>query len=334
MVNARLLEYLTPTSAARGDSTNVILDEAAYYKNPPPDKVLDGAMAATTHKGLKVRILSTPNGVGNKFYLICKDHKKLGYTLHKVTIQDAIADGLPVDIKKCWAICLDDPRVFAQTYECSFLDSQFQYILTDYIDLICSDDLPESGFGDAYYGGLDIGRNNDLTVLYTIQRCGKVNGKQAWATRGLEKHRRTSEDGLHRLVDDGFAKYKYKRMALDATGIGTFPSDAMVKRHGFSRVDPVMFTAPIKEELATGLKLVIVEKRFFIPKTRHPFISDIKDVKLIKEDIASIQRIITENGNVKYDSPRTTEGHADRAWAAALAIRAGLTAPTYARLQY
>ncbi len=326
------ISSLPPSSAARGDSTNIILDEAAYYKNPPPDAVIDAAFAATTHKGLKIRILSTPNGVGNKFYLLCKDHKKLGYTLHKVTIEEAIEDGLPVSLEKCKSLCLDDPRVFAQVYGCSFLDSQLQYILTESIDACCFDELPKSEEDERYYGGLDIGRNNDLTVLLTIQRCGKVDGKQAWAVRGLEKHRRTSEEGLNRLVDDGFKKYKYKRLSLDATGIGIFPADAMVKRHGFSKVDPVMFTSVVKEELATGLKQAIVTKRLFLPKKHHLEFSDQKDVRQLLEDIAAIQRIITENGNIKYEAPHTIEGHADRAWALALSVRAGLTAPTYARL--
>jgi phage FluMu gp28-like protein len=321
---------LPPSSGGRGFSSNVILDEFAYYEHPT--ETWDAVAAVTTHGGYKIRIMSTPNGVGNDFYDTFKHHKQYGYRLHETTIDQAIADGMNLDREDLFTSkAKGDPRVFDQLYMCSFLDSEFQYIPTHMIDACSTDDLPRSESNDAYYGGLDIGRTNDLTCLITIQKCGKVKGKQAWAVRGLEKRKRTNEEELKKLVSDGFERYGYRRLSLDATGIGSFPADSMVKKHGPSRVDPIHFTLQVKEELATGLYLALAEKRLFLPKTRLAGV-DPEDIKLLKEDIASIRRIVTEAGNVKYDAPHTVNGHADRAWALALAVSAGLTAPTYARM--
>lgn len=328
--NGGQVTSLPPTSGGRGDSTNVILDEVAYYKNPTPDKVIDSAFAATTHKNYRIRLLSTPNGVGNKFYEIFKDHKKLEFRLHSITIEQAIEEGIEVDLEDCRRRCMYDSRIFGQVYGCSFLDSEFQYIPTALIEIARFKGLYPVVKDEPFYAGLDIGRTNDLTVLLTIQRCGKVNNKQAWVLRGLENKKRTDDEGLKALVAAGFNQYNYRRLNLDATGIGAFPADAMQKRHGVSKVNPFHFTLQTKEELATGMYLAFAEKRIILPDI-VPGVPQ-EELKQLREDIASIQRIITEKGNVVYDAPRTAQGHADRAWALALAINAAINAPTYARL--
>jgi hypothetical protein len=47
----------------------------------------------------------------------------------------------------------------------------------------------------------------------------------------------------------------------------------------------------------------------------------------LREDICAIRREITTAGNVRYDAPHTDEGHADAAWALALALHACGKAP-------
>lgn len=320
-----------PSTGPRGDSANVILDEVAYYENT--DKVLDASTAATTHNNYRVRIISTPNGVGNRFYDICKNHKKLGYSYHSYNIEQAIADGLRVKIEDCLADAHGDRRLFNQRYMCSFLDNEYQYIPSEYIDDCATDDLPKVD-NDHFYGGLDIGRSNDLTVLASIQRCGKINGKQQWCLRNIDKRKRTKADDLKKMVAAGFEKFHYKKLVIDSTGIGAFPAEELVKIHGYGKVEPVHFTMQVKEELATSLFVAFQQRRIIIPDTKLSG-TDPEDVRLLKEDVASIQRMVNENtGNVKYDAPSTATGHADRAWALAMAIHAAMNANTYARLPF
>jgi phage FluMu gp28-like protein len=84
------------------------------------------------------------------------------------------------------------------------------------------------------------------------------------------------------------------------------------KKHGLHRVEPVVFTLGSKEDLATTLFQVMSEKRL---KLR-------RDDKPLHTALASIKRIITSAGNVRYDAPHTEAGHGDEAWALALAVHA------------
>lgn len=317
---------LPPTSGGRGFSANVILDEFAYYEHP--DDTWDSVSAVTTH-GWKLRIMSTPNGVGNPFYLAWKEHRERGYRLHTVTVHDAIRDGMRLNTESLLKIqCKNDIRIFGQVYECKFLDSEFQYIPYTLIEEAKTDDLLPD-YDNAYFAGLDIGRTSDLTVLTVIQ---KHRTDKKWATRWIEKTRRTSQDDIERMIKQCFEKFKPKRLTLDATGIGAFPAEQMQKKFGISKIDPYVFTLNTKAELATGAYVAFSEHRIWIPRTKLKG-CDPLECTLLAEDIASIQRVISDAGNIKYEAPHNANGHADRAWSLFLAINAAMNAPTYARLQ-
>ncbi len=71
----------------------LIVDEAAFVDNIA--ELLKSAMAMTMWGG-KVRIISTHNGVENPFNTLIEDMRagKYDYSLHRVTLDDALADGL------------------------------------------------------------------------------------------------------------------------------------------------------------------------------------------------------------------------------------------------
>lgn len=50
--------------------------------------------------GLKLRVISTPNGKGNKFYELMTGPADDGWSRHTVDIYQAVADGLPRDIEE------------------------------------------------------------------------------------------------------------------------------------------------------------------------------------------------------------------------------------------
>lgn len=113
---------LPASSGGRSFSGNVILDEFAYHGNTA-DTVWDGAAAVVMH-GYKLRVISTPNGVGNLFHKLWTDpvvHR--GYTLHRVTIDEAKAEGLRVDDAECWSMARGDAQVYDQLFRCEFLVS-------------------------------------------------------------------------------------------------------------------------------------------------------------------------------------------------------------------
>jgi phage FluMu gp28-like protein len=319
MASGATIFALPSTSGGRGQSGNMLLDEAAYFERAA--EVWDGASATVLH-GYRMRVCSTPNGVGNLFHQLIRDHESLGYRLHRVNLDEARADGLSIKDDECWKMARGDPRLFDQLFRCSFLDSELQYIPSALIEECSTDDLQTSD--GAYFAGLDIGKTVDRTVLTVIRKSGGL-----LVTQWIESSKRTDSDALEAMVDRAFKKYDLRRLCLDSTGMGAFPAQRMRKIHGASKVEPVNFTLQVKEDLATALYSSFAEHKIRIPKTRLEGCAPGEPAGL-REDIAALRRIITTAGNVRYDAPHTDEGHADRAWSLALALHAGLKAPSYA----
>lgn len=309
-----------PSTGGRGFTGNVFLDEYAYQQHA--EKVWDAALAVTMHGG-RARVASTPNGIGNRFHQLMTDPKSnRGWSLHSIPLKLAIAQGMPVSLDKCWQMALGDPRLFAQLFECSFLDGALQYIPTEQVSACSTDDL--ATWDGEYYAGLDVGLDNDLTALVVVRDTGDAAVVQA-----IETCKRTDSDALHALVDRAFATYRLRRLCIDATGIGAIPARDIQKRHGLMRVEPVTFTSQSKEDMATTLLSRFSSGTVRIPLTDAGLgaAGEPGCAEALRADICSIQRIVTSAGNVRYDAPRTAAGHADRAWALALALHAISTKP-------
>lgn len=300
-----------PSSGGRSFSGNVFLDEYAYQEQAAA--VWDAA-AAVTLLGCKLRVASTPNGIGNEFHKTWKhaSDPKSDWAVHEVPIDLAIEQGYPVDIKKCWSLAKGDPRLFDQLFRCKFLDNEQQYIPTSAVEA-CSTD--ETRIGGICNAGLDLGKTSDRTEL-VITRTD-TDGIR-WVVYA-ESCKRTSWEDVDRLAGLAFApRFNCRRLAVDATGMGEFPAEQLQKKYGRWRVEPFKFTAQSKEELATRLYSAFVEQTVRIPRADA----------LLRDDLCSIRRLVTIAGNIRYDAPQTDEGHGDRAWALALALHAGGNGPS------
>jgi phage FluMu gp28-like protein len=323
---------LPSTSGGRSFSGNVLLDEFAYHQHP--EKVWDGAGGTVLH-GYKLRVMSTPNGVGNLWHQIfTRSERNEGFRKHEVTIDQAIADGLAVDVGACWKQARNDPRVYDQLFRGCFLDGELQYVPSALIDACSSDEL--STADGPFFAGLDIGKSVDRTVLIVVRKSGGVV-----IVQHIEAAKRTSQALLEEMVGRAFKRFELRRLVLDSTGMGAFPAEVMRKKFGLSKVEPVNFTLQVKEDLATALYSAFAEHKIRIPRTDIKGTADGRPLHCdnskqlssqLREDVAALRRIITTAGNVRYDAPHTEEGHADSAWALAMALHAALTAPTYARM--
>jgi phage FluMu gp28-like protein len=231
---------------------------------------------------------------------------------HFVPIERAIHDGYPVNVQKCWDDALHDPRIFGQIYQGSFIDSDQQYIPTAIVDG-CK--VPDTYCYDGEnFAGLDIGRTADLTVLYVVRKDGLGI---RWVQH-FERRKRTSMVDLKSIVALAFEKYGVRRLVVDATGMGSFPAEEFQRIYGESRVEALSFTTQSKEELATGLYQSLAEKTV---RFRD-------DDDALRSDLLSLRRIVTNAGNISYDAPHTDAGHADNAWALAMALYACGKAPS------
>jgi phage FluMu gp28-like protein len=315
MANGGKVEAVPSTSGGRGYSGNVILDEVAYYETRKPELVWESAAGAAIH-GYKIRALSTPNGVGNFWHdMWTNENRNKGYSKYKVTLEDAITDGIhtlsgQTEDEFRGAILVlarSDPRIYAQMTECSFLDNEDQLIPTQYVEACRVN--PCGWWEGEYFAGLDIGRTADRTELVILR---KGDDGVRWISHS-ENRRRTDSQDIDDLVRTAFSPpFNCKRICIDATGMGAFPAEDMQRRYGRWRVEPVVFSLKSKEELATGMYTAFAQKTVRIPAY---------DNNLFNE-VCSIRREVTAAGNVRYDAPHTAEGHGDRAWALALALYA------------
>lgn len=80
-------------SNLRGLQGDVVIDEAAFHESL--EELLKAALALTMW-GNKVRLISTHNGVDNPFNTYIQDARegRKDYSVHRITLDDAIAEGL------------------------------------------------------------------------------------------------------------------------------------------------------------------------------------------------------------------------------------------------
>lgn len=80
-------------SNLRGLQGDVVIDEAAFHENL--EELIKAALALTMW-GARVRLISTHNGVDNLFNQYIQDARagKLNYSVHRITLEDAVKEGL------------------------------------------------------------------------------------------------------------------------------------------------------------------------------------------------------------------------------------------------
>jgi phage FluMu gp28-like protein len=290
---------------ARGFSANVFLDEFAFHADSR--KIWQALFPVISKPGLRLRVVSTPNGKGNKFYELMTDEKG-AWSKHVVDIYRAVADGLPRDIDELRAGCGDEDT-WAQEYELQWLDEASAWLPWDMINAVEHDHagLPEHYAGGPVCVGVDIGRRNDLFVIWVLELVGDV----LW-TREIIARRRVSFAEQDDLLDGVFRRYNVMRCCMDQTGMGEKPVEDAQRRHGTSRVEGVLFTGANKLTLATVGKEAFEDRRIRIPLGDRP----------LREDLHKLQKTSSPTGAPRFVAESDASGHADRAWACFLACNA------------
>ena len=300
---SRILAIPANPDTARGYSANLVLDEFAIHEKPWDIWAAIYPSITNPLSGKKLlRVVSTPKGMGNKFADLW--FKNDAYSKHKVTILDAKAQGLPVDLDELRA-GVDDPDIWAQEYLCEFIDSSS--VLLPY-DLIAACKAPGAlaAPGDApRFVGMDVGRSKDLSVVMEGAQVGGV----LWLTRVEILRRKPFAEQLQALCAI-CADPRVRRVAVDATGIGAMLAEEARRKLG-GKVEPVVFTAKSKGELYAALRRAFEDKAVRIPSDRE-----------LREDLHAVQREVSAGGAVTYSAPRSGDGHSDRAAALALLLHA------------
>lgn len=290
---------------ARGFSANVILDEFAFHAK---SREIWAALFPVISKGRqKLRVISTPNGKGNKFYELMTAEDSV-WSRHVVDIYEAVEQGLERDVEMLRKGMADEDA-WAQEYELKWLDEASAWL--DY-DLISACEAEGAGRPDGYQGGpcfigVDIAARNDLFVIWVAEMVGDV----LW-TREVIARRRISFAEQDALLADVFNRYRIIRAKIDQTGMGEKPVEDAQRRYGTSRVEGVLFTGANKLGMATVLKERFQDRKLRIPAG---------DV-VLRSDLHAIKSQVGVTGQRRLIADGETDGHADRFWAAALCCTA------------
>lgn len=298
---SRIIGVPANPDTARGYSANVFLDEFSVHKSSR--EMWAAVFPIVSRGGFKLWITYTPKGKQNKAYEVSNNPM---FSHHVLDIYEAVRQGCPHDIDILRA-AIDDPDLWAQEYEVKFLDEATAFITYDMLNEVEHDAAGKAELyaGGPAYVGMDIGRRKDLTVIWVLEEVGDV----LWTREVVEMQRASfaaQEEELDRIWDE----YRPSRLCIDQTGMGEKPVEDAQTKYG-SRAEGVLFTGPVKLDLANGLRRKFEDRLVRIPIDRN-----------IREDIHSVKKIATAAGNVRFDAERSEGSHADRFWALALAIHA------------
>jgi phage FluMu gp28-like protein len=292
---------------ARGFSANVFLDEFAFHADSR--KIWQALFPVISKPGLKLRITSTPNGKGNKFYELMTGTDEQ-WSRHQVDIYQAVADGLPRDVEQLRE-AINDPDAWATEFELQWLDEASAWLPYDLIapcevaDLIFSDDrwVRAHTGAKAYYLGWDIARRRDLSILWLIDDQFKTAEIVRMRGRNFEFQQKQ-----FRFLMDA---YPVRRACLDQTGMGEVLVELAQREYGTSRIEGVLFSGTTKQDLATVLKQRYEDRQVTVPIHRD-----------VRDSLHAVKRLTTSAGNIRFDAERTDAGHGDYFWAQALAVHA------------
>jgi phage FluMu gp28-like protein len=317
-LSARQLEIVLPRGVriiglaanpmtARGFTGDVLLDEFAMHGE---DREIWAAMFPTLLRGGgELDVASTPKGCANLFHSLKSNEL---FSHDTVTLQQAIDQGLaadPVAIRSA----MQDDALFAQEFQCEFLDEATAFLTYEQI-AACEDAelTPVETVGELasqrseLFVGVDVGRVRDLTVVWVLARAGDVLSTPAIFELSASPFREQFS-----LLSELLSLSRVRRCCMDAGGLGMQLAEQAIERFGGHRVEAVTLTSASKSQIASGLRVAVEEKRIAIPCDER-----------IRNDWHSVERMVTSAGNFRLCAKRREGSHADRFWAAALAVHA------------
>ncbi len=303
----RIIGLPANPETVRGFTGDVFLDEFAMHAD---DRQIWAAMFPTLLRDNgELDVASTPMGVDNVFAKL-RDNEAFEHST--VTLPDAVAQGLNVDVEEIRR-GLGDDELFRQEFLCEFLDEATAYLTYEQIaaceDAALDKDTPLvelAKAGEELFTGVDVGRRHDFTVIWVVSRRG-----DAQVTRCVIEMRgepfREQYARLRRILE----LRNLRRCCIDAGGLGMQLAESAAEDFGRHRVEPVVFTAALKSQLAGRLRIAVEDRAIRIPVDTA-----------IRNDWHAVRRTVSEAGHVRLDASRGAGGHGDRFWAAALALHA------------
>lgn len=306
VMGADIVAVSTNFRTAQGWPGDVWLDEFAWVRN---QRMLWAAVIPSiTAIGGRVTVFSTPFLPGSLFWEIATNHKnKHGHWWRKtITIEDAIAQGMPLPGGLDELRLLFDSESWAMFYECQWAENGAALLSWELLHSLTTEAIIRSNFG-RLRGGVDVGRINDRTAIAVI---GQEHLREKWLDRFAlvhhEMHKSLKFDAQKAQIHQVDGRFDIENWKIDKTGLGMQLAEELETAHP-ERFEGVWFSAQRKSRLALNMLKLAEDRRLLLPNDPD-----------VLAQLHSIQKIVSGE-SIKYDAERNEDGHGDLFWALALA---------------
>lgn len=306
VMGSDIVAVSTNFRTAQGWPGDVWLDEFAWVRN---QRMLWAAVIPSiTAIGGRVTVFSTPFLPGSLFWEIATNHKnKHDHWWRKtITIEDAIAQGMPLPGGLDELRMLFDSESWAMFYECQWAENGSALLSWELLHSLTSEPIFPDRFG-RLRGGVDVGRINDRTAIALVgQEFERAKWLDRYALIHHEMHKGLPFDAQKARIHEVDGRYDVERWKVDKTGLGMQLAEEL-QQAAPERFEGVWFSAQRKARLALNMLKLAEDKRLLLPNDPD-----------VLAQLHSIQKLVSGNA-IKYDAERSDDGHGDLFWAVALA---------------
>lgn len=301
---SRILSLPPVPDVIRGYTSNVYLDEFDILPTSTQEELWRATFPVL--RGTRRMIISsTGKHKGGRFYRIVEDNEDQVWSIHKTDIYEAVEQGLPFNIE-FERKALADEDGWAQEYELKWLDEASAWLSYELITS-CESEITLTEDRNPTYFGWDIARRGDLSIIWVIKKIGDV-----FVSAEICKMKGWTFAAQRYELDRLIKVYNPVRICMDQTGMGEVMTEQVQEAYGEHRIEGVIFSPNVKQDLAILMKQTFEDRLFRIPSDPD-----------IRDSLHSIKKTITASGNSRFDAERSeSTGHGDYFWALALAIHA------------
>jgi phage FluMu gp28-like protein len=309
--NSRIIALPSSENLLRGYTAQLaICDEAAFIPEKTITQIIFPMLSTTNGTAI---FLSTPWDKNHFFY-----HAFLNptYSTHKTKSQECplITQQFLEEMQQNMT-----HEAYLMEYEAEFTEAQNSYFPQDLIrkcveqaqkqNLELHTNLEQNIPKGQYYAGIDFGKLQDHSAI-AITKTEDNTTKLFYIHEFPLETPYTQVIGHLKKANE---KFQFQKVLVDQTGVGE-PILEEIRNQNINCVEGLKFTAETKEQLLTGLKMLMEQEKLAIPYHRR-----------LCEQINDQQYTYTKTGHLQFSHPPNS--HDDMLWSLALAAKASKTEP-------
>lgn len=253
---SRITALPCSAKATRGKTGTLILDEFAHVQN---DEEIWTAIAPVISSSAKLRLLmfSTPFGERGVFWRAVNgklDGEKLKWSVHKIDVHEAIADGHSPDVLDLRTSFTEEQ--WAQEFLCSFLSQADKYFPATLIAKCYERDL-EPGYErvvEKRVLGIDLASKRDQSVTIEMDWDGEDGFRFHSPTILSTKMKPVTYPEQFEILKEKIKHGQYDKVIVDATGPGAGLASFLKAEFGNLIIEHNS-SAPFKAKYIPALKV-------------------------------------------------------------------------------